>query len=48
MGLEDNSHGTWHGEGDGGIGIGLEGAGAIEVERSSARTSSVMGDKDER
>ena len=34
--------------GDGGVGIGLEGAGATEVERSSARTSSVMGDKDER
>jgi hypothetical protein len=34
--------------GDGGVGIGLEGASVTKLERASARTSLFMGDEDER
>jgi hypothetical protein len=34
--------------GDGGVVIGLEGVGVIELERDNTRTSSFMGAKDER
>jgi hypothetical protein len=32
----------------GGVGIGLEGVGVTELERASARTSSIMGAEEER
>lgn len=34
--------------GDGGVGIGLEGASVTKLERASTRTSLFMGDEDER